>query len=45
MGKDKKLTVLDAECYNCKEIIVPVDQGKEEDGKRIKRRHYIKIKY
>ena len=35
MGKDKKLTVLDAECYNCKEIIVPVDQGKEEDGKKL----------
>ena len=35
MGKDKKLTVLDAECYNCKEIIVPVDQGKEEDGKKV----------
>ena len=35
MGNDKKLTVLDAECYNCKEIIVPVDQGKEEDGKKL----------
>ena len=30
MGNDKKLTVLDAECYNCKEIIVPVDENKEE---------------
>ena len=35
MGDDKKLTVLDAECFNCKEIIVPVDQEKEEDGKKV----------
>ena len=35
MGDDKKLTVLHAECFNCKEIIVPVDQEKEEDGKKV----------
>ena len=33
MGNDKKLKILDAECYSCKEIIVPVDQKKEEEGK------------
>ena len=35
MGNDKKLKILDAECYSCKEIIVPVDQKKEEDGKQV----------
>lgn len=35
MGKDKKLKVFDAECYSCKEIIVPVDEKKIEDDKQI----------
>ena len=33
MGNDKKLKILDAECYSCKEVIVPVDEKKEEEGK------------
>ena len=35
MGNDKKLKVFDAECYSCKEIIVPIDEKKTEDNKQI----------
>ena len=35
MGNDKKLKILDAECYSCKEVIVPVDEKKEEEGKQV----------
>ena len=32
MGDTKKLVT--AECYNCKDIVIPVDENEKEDGKK-----------
>ena len=33
MGDTKKLVT--AECYNCKDIVIPVDEHEEEEGKKV----------
>ncbi len=33
MGDTKKLVT--AECYNCKDIVIPVDEHEEEGGKKV----------
>ena len=33
MGDTKKLVT--AECYNCKDIVIPVDEHEKEGGKKV----------